>query len=95
MVCCTGLVLILLSRIDQIFKKNTQRRFGILAVLVAVYILTELMLVCYKYKSPWYGPGFAPPGHYQRGPLMLDQGNNIWEHEHEDEDEWLIHINTN
>jgi hypothetical protein len=77
LVCIAGLVLIALSRVDRLFRKSNQRRFAILGCLVALYILTELMLVCYKFKSPWYGPGFAPPGHYQRGPLMSDQGNNI------------------
>lgn len=73
----TGLSLIFLWKVDHFFTKTSSRRFAILGALVVVYILSELILICYKYKSPWYGPGFAPPGHYQRGPLMLDQGNNI------------------
>lgn len=52
-------------------------RVAIIVSLVLVYGLSQAILVCYQFKSPWYGPGFAPPGHYQRGPLMLDQGNNI------------------
>lgn len=72
-----GLTLIFLSRIDKIIPSKSSRRFAILGALVATYFLAELILVCYKFKSPWYGPGFWPPGHYQRGPLMLDQGNNI------------------
>lgn len=74
---CCGLVLVFLSRIENIFKKSSHRRMAALGSLVAVFFLSELMLQCYKFKSPWYGPGFAPPGHYQRGPLMADQGNNI------------------
>lgn len=76
---CTGcgFVLIFLSMVDKFFTKKSSRRFAVLGALVAVYLLSELILICYKFKSPWYGPGFAPPGHYQRGPLMLDQGNNI------------------
>lgn len=73
----TGLVLIFLSRIDQLFEKPTVRRFAAMGAIFAVFVLAEIILYCYKFKSPWYGPGFAPPGHYQRGPLMLDQGNNI------------------
>lgn len=73
----TGLALIFLSRVNKFFKKETSLRFAIIGALVVVYLLSEVILVCYKFKSPWYGPGFAPPGHYQRGPLMLDQGNNI------------------
>lgn len=73
----TGLALIFVSRADRFFTKTSSLRFAIFGGLVVVYVLAELILICYKYKSPWYGPGFAPPGHYQRGPLMLDQGNNI------------------
>jgi hypothetical protein len=73
----TGLVLIFLSQADSFIKNQQKLRFAIIGSLIVVYILAELILVCYKYKSPWYGPGFSPPGHYQRGPLMLDQGNNI------------------
>lgn len=73
----TGFTLIFLSRIDQLFEKAAARRFAAMGAIVAVFILSELILMCYKFKSPWYGPGFAPPAHYQRGPLMLDQGNNI------------------
>jgi hypothetical protein len=73
----TGLTLIFLSRVDKLFSTDYTRRIAVIGALGAIYILAELILVCYKFKSPWYGPGFAPPGHYQRGPLMLDQGNNI------------------
>lgn len=75
--CCCGLTLIFLSKVEDFFKKNSHRRIAIIAALAAIYFFTEMMLICYKYKSPWYSVGFAPPGHYQRGPLMADQGNNI------------------
>jgi len=75
--CTTGFLLIFLSKINEYFQKSTQMRFAIIATIVAMYFLTELMLVCYKFKSSWYGPGFSPPGHYQKGSLMQDQGNNI------------------
>ncbi len=74
---CTGLALIFLSRVDKFFSNESSLRFAVVAALAVVYVLSELILTCYKFKSPWYGPGFAPPGHYQRGPLMLDHGNNI------------------
>lgn len=73
----TGLTLIFLSRVDRFFKSESSLRIAVIGALIVVYFLSELILTCYKFKSPWYGPGFAPPGHYQRGPLMLDQGNNI------------------
>jgi len=73
----TGLVLTFLSRVDRFVQKEQSMRIAIIVSLVLVYGLSQAILVCYQFKSPWYGPGFAPPGHYQRGPLMLDQGNNI------------------
>ena len=73
----TGLLLIFLFRIDTLFKKQSTRRFATFVSLFGVYCLSYLILICYQFKSPWYGPGFSPPSHYQRGPLMLDQGNNI------------------
>ena len=73
----TGLTLIFLSRVDVWVENEGKRRVAVLLSIAAIYVLAQLILTCYKFKSPWYGPGFAPPGHYQRGPLMLDQGNNI------------------
>lgn len=73
----TGLVLIFLSRVERFVQKEQSMRIAIIVSLVLVYGLSQAILMCYQFKSPWYGPGFAPPGHYQRGPLMLDQGNNI------------------
>ena len=73
----TGLTLIFLARVHKFFNKDASIRIAVFGALAVVYLLSELILMCYKFKSSWYGPGFAPPGHYQRGPLMLDQGNNI------------------
>jgi hypothetical protein len=73
----TGGLLILLSKADVIMNKSSNKRFFIMGAVLGVFFLNELILVCYRYKSPWYGPTFMPPGHYQTGPLMLDQGNNI------------------
>ena len=73
----TGLILIFLSRVDHFFSNASGKRLACIFSIVAVYLLSYIILLCYQFKSPWYGPGFAPPGHYQRGPLMLDQGNNI------------------
>lgn len=73
----TGLTLIFLSRIDEFFDKVSTRRIATMVAIFAVYVLSQLILYCYQFKSPWYGPSFSPPSHYQRGPLMLDQGNNI------------------
>lgn len=31
----------------------------------------------YRVKANWYNPGFNPPHHYMRGPLIRDQGNSF------------------
>ena len=48
---------------------------GVVAIVVIYFVVRELEGV-YKAKS-WYGPSFMPPGGYLRGPLSVDQGNNI------------------
>ena len=64
LVCLAGLSLLALARINTLIAKPAQRRIASFVILLVVYVLCELILVCYKFKSPWYGPGFAPPGHY-------------------------------
>jgi len=60
----TGLTLIFLSRVDRWVENDGKRRIAVIASIAAIYILSQLILACYKFKSPWYGPGFAPPSHY-------------------------------
>jgi hypothetical protein len=64
LVCITGLILLFLSRIDHFLKRSFHRRVGILLCLFAVFVLTQLILMCYLHKSSWYGPTFWPPSHY-------------------------------
>jgi hypothetical protein len=59
-----GLILTLLSRIDTFFSKSMSKRIAVLVILAIVFILCQLILMCYRYKSPWYGPTFMPPHHY-------------------------------
>lgn len=72
-----GITLILLSRVHLITDKPMKQRIIIFGSIIAVFILNELILLCYRFKSPWYGPTFYPPAHYNTGPLIRDQGNNI------------------
>ena len=51
---------------------------------IASFILIALILIfsgiitnVYRKKASWYGPTFAPPFGYQRGPLIKDQGNSF------------------
>ena len=48
---------------------------GLMALAIIYFVVRELEDV-YKAKS-WYGPSFMPPGGYLKGPLSVDQGNNI------------------
>jgi hypothetical protein len=50
---------------------------AIIIGIITVYILTWMILIIYRIKSPWYGPTFFPPAGYLTGPLARDQGNNI------------------
>ena len=59
----TGLTLIFLSRVNRWVENDGKRRIAVIASIAAIYILSQLILACYKFKSPWYGPGFAPPSH--------------------------------
>lgn len=61
----------------MITDKPMKQRIIIFGSIIAVFILNELILLCYRFKSPWYGPTFYPPAHYNTGPLIRDQGNNI------------------
>ena len=56
---------------------HTARRLVLLGSMVMLVVLIQMILECYKLKSPWYGPTFFPPANYQTGPLSVDQGNNI------------------
>ena len=64
LVACTGVLLIFLSKITDFVKKSFAMRVAIMVIILATMGLTQLILVCYRYKSPWYGPTFLPPGHY-------------------------------
>lgn len=44
--------------------------------LVFVVMLVKLIESYYREKG-WYNPMWSPPGDYQRGHFMVDQGNNI------------------
>lgn len=45
---------------------------GLVVISIGVLYLERV----YRTKG-WYGPSFYPPEGYLRGPLSVDQGNNI------------------
>jgi len=73
----TGLLFVFLTQIHKYVQGTQKIRIVFCTVCFVIYSLTQMILACYKIKSPWYGPTFFPPGHYQMGPLMNDQGSNI------------------
>jgi len=60
--------------------KVNQNLTVIKMIYIGLFVLTVIMVIAiesiYKTKG-WYGPKFFPPAHYNKGPLMIDQGNNI------------------
>jgi len=79
LVILAGFTFIGLSKVDILVQGSFNKRMAICGGVLTAYILIQLILTCYMFKSPWYGPTFMPPGHYLRGPLNVDQGNNIWD----------------
>lgn len=77
LVSFVGLIWIFLVKIELFIRKNFHKRVAIIISVVVIFLAMQLILMCYRIKSPWYGPTFMPPGHYERGPLSRDQGNNI------------------
>jgi hypothetical protein len=49
--------------------------FSLLALLI-IYLGVSYLEKVYS-KKGWYGPSYMPPGGYLKGPLNVDQGNNI------------------
>ena len=49
--------------------------FSFLAILI-IYLGVTYLEKVYSHKG-WYGPSFKPPSGYLKGPLNIDQGNNI------------------
>ena len=48
---------------------------GIVCLLL-VWMGVRYLENVFKSKG-WYNPNFYPPAHYLKGPLSVDQGNNI------------------
>lgn len=47
-------------------------------VLVFMIAITSRIIISiYQKKASWYGPTFAPPHNYIKGPLINDQGNSF------------------
>jgi hypothetical protein len=74
-VALIGIVLILVAVTGQKLRERYSAIIGIIGLVLIFYGISYIERV-YITKS-WYGPSFKPPEHYLRGPLSVDQGNNI------------------
>ena len=72
-----GLSYLALTKVTSFAADKYQVRWAVYGMVIIIYILQKVYIICYRFKSPWYDPGFLPPDYYQRGSLMKDQGNNI------------------
>lgn len=72
-----GLAYLGLTRVSSWVGDKNKLRMWVMIILFVLFILQKGMLAIYRIKSSWYNPSFWPPDYYQRGPLSLDQGNNI------------------
>jgi len=64
LVAATGISYVILNRADTVCSTKHNLRVVTMAMLVSIFILQQLILTCYKIKSPWYNPTFEPPGYY-------------------------------
>ena len=72
-----GLAYLYLSRVAKNHNKKSEMRYIVLGLLVLLYVSQMALVFCYRTKSEWYNPSFMPPGYYQKGSFLQDQGNII------------------
>jgi hypothetical protein len=54
-----------------------QHKMASFAAIIFTVLVVRIIFSIYRIKARWYNPTFFPPGHYVRGPLILDQGNSF------------------
>jgi len=72
-----GLLFLSLNNVEKFSDNKYQQRMYVYILIFVLFVLQQIYLACYRIKSPWYNPSFAPPDYYTTGSLMKDQGNNI------------------
>jgi hypothetical protein len=65
-VLCTviGLSYLYLNNIEKMFESKSSQRFAVMGLLLAIYMMQSVYVAIYRFKSPWYNPGFSPPDYY-------------------------------
>ena len=56
---------------------KTLRPLSASPVPIFIVLVVRIIFSIYRIKARWYNPTFFPPGHYVKGPLILDQGNSF------------------
>lgn len=72
-----GLAYLALNNVTRFTDDKYYIRVTVYGLCACIWIAQQLYLIGYRIKSPWYNPGFMPPDYYQKGSILMDQGNNI------------------
>ena len=68
-----GLCILFLWNAEKRFTENkSSYRTAALVSMVVIVFAQQLLMACYRIKSPWYYPTFLPPAYYQKGSLLQD-----------------------
>lgn len=58
-------------------KGYWQNKIASVILVFSIVITSKIIISIYQKKASWYGPTFAPPAGYIKGPLINDQGNSF------------------
>lgn len=72
----SGTLMFSFNWINLIKNKILHKIFSFV-VMFLIALVSKMIIGIYQKKASWYGPTFAPPKDYMRGPLINDQGNSF------------------
>ena len=72
----SGTLMMAFTWINKI-KGYWPHKIATFIIIFSLAIVTRLIVGIYQKKASWYGPTFAPPANYMKGPLINDQGNSF------------------
>ncbi|KAL4488805.1 hypothetical protein ABPG72_016458 [Tetrahymena utriculariae] len=76
LIILSALTIISYQLIAKLNQKNIVNQLLFIAIFGTTLIIVIKIEELYKFKG-WYNINFFPPSHYNRGPIMRDQGNSI------------------
>ena len=56
LVCVCGILWIFVVRLDTLIVRKYNKRIGALIAILSIFMVMQLILLCYRIKSPWYAP---------------------------------------